>query len=206
MAYLMGAGRWREVAASVWLMLIGAGLLATSAPKGDGDPVLPVWSGPGPSFALSSTEPTQAFAVTFLVPKVPEATWSVPEFARLDLSVSADHGEAGGTTAEGGAAPTPVDESPPLSSVTLRDSTGMILLESTPFLGAWGTTTDVALLGDCAAPDQAAADPCRLSFSVEFERSPSGSPAQTEYSWSMSVSTGAGAEPRALWTAEIEPL
>ena len=187
-------------------MLIGVGLLATTPPEGDGDAILPVWSGPGPSFALSNTEPTQAFAVTFLVPKVPEGTWSVPESAQLSLSVSADHGEASGTTGEGGAAPTSGDENPPWSSVTLRDSTRRVLLESTPFSSTWGTTTEVELLGDCAAPDPAGADPCRLSFSVEFERSPSGISTQTGYSWSMSVSAGGGAEPRLLWSAEIEPL
>lgn len=209
MAYLTGARTTREAAATLWVMLVGAGLLATSPPEDGGDPVPPVWSGPGPAVTLTDAEPARAFAVTVLVPELEEGVWANPEFARISLSVSADHdASSGGTGAAGqaGASSVPSGENPPWSTVALHDSSGMTLLESTAFLTTWGGYTDVAFSGECDAPDPTGADPCRLSFTVEFERSPTGSSSETALDWSLNISANSGAQPDAVWTAEIEPL
>lgn len=190
----------------MWLMLVGAGLLATSPPYDGSDPVPPVWSGPGPSLTLSDATPAQTFVVTVLAPKLAEGASQSLTFAQIALSVSAIQSGGDGSAGQAGAAPVPGAGDPPWASVTLRDASDMALLESTPFLSTWGSTTDLAFSGDCAAPDPAGADPCRLSFSVEFERSPSGNAAETALHWSMSITANGAAQPGAAWTAEIEPL
>ena len=203
MAYLMGARAWREVGAVLWLMLLGAGLIATSAPaEGDGGSNL-LWAGPGPVVTLSDAEPRRTFAVTVLAPKGVERLGKRPELAWLSFSVSADHGNSSATDSSPGAAP------PPWLTLTARDATADPVLASTPFLNTWWGSGELAFSGDCDQVDPAGADPCRLSFTVELERSPSGTAAESKVSWSVDLSASTwGAEPGgdSVWTAEIEPL
>lgn len=217
MTYLAGARARREAAATLWLMLVGAGLLATSPPEDGGHNSTLLWSGDGPAATLSDAVPVRAFVVTLLVPKradEAEGAWQVPELAQVRLTTSASHGESSnedGSSGSGqaGAAPHPTGGDPPWVTVTLRDVSEATVLQSTPFLSTWSDGTDLAFSGDCDAPDPAAADPCRLSFTVEFERSPSGNSAETQLSWRVSLSADlGGAEPETTlgWTAEVEPL
>ncbi len=208
MAFLSGARARREATATIWLMLVGAGLLATSPPEDGGDPFPPVWSGPGPGMTLNDTTLVRAFAVTVLVPKLEADVWREPASAQLSLSVTATHSEsngAPGSAGETGASPLPGSETPWVSA-TLSDASGTTLLESTAFLSTWGNTTDLTFSGDCEAPDPAGSDPCRLSFSILFERSPVDGSTETELRWSMSVSADSGTQPGAPWATEIEPL
>ncbi|HEU5076744.1 MAG TPA: hypothetical protein VFU02_21290 [Polyangiaceae bacterium] len=214
MTYLAGTRGRREAAATVWLMLVGAGLLATSPAVDGGEPSIPLWSGDGPAVTLSDAVPARAFAVTLLVPKRAdgaETAWQIPELAQVHFTASASHhaSNGDGTTGQAGAAPDPAGENPPWITVTLRDASQATVLESTPFLSMWSDGTDLAFSGDCEAPDPAAADPCRLAFTVEFERSPSSTSAETQLSWNVSLSADLdGAEPGTTlgWSAEIEPL
>ena len=69
--------------------------------------------------------------------------------------------------------------------------------------------TELEFAGDCEVPDPAGPDPCRLSFTVEFERSPSRTQAEVEVSWLMDLSTHLSiAEPDTElgWPTEITPL
>lgn len=201
----------REAMATVWLMLVGAGLLATSPPEDWADPMFPVWSATGPAVTLSDRMPTRAFEVTVFVPKPEAGVWDPPRLVQLSLSVSAEHGapngdgDGDGSPGEAGAPSLPNSEGTPWLTATLSDSLGGPLVEPTPFLSAWDATTELALLGDCAAPDPDGADPCRLSFGIEFERSLSGNEAETTLRWSLNVAVS-GESPDAGWTGEIEPL
>ena len=88
MAYLKGARAWREVGATLWLMLLGAGLLATSPPEDGGGSSNRLWAGPGPVATLSDAEPRRSFAVTVLAPKGAEHLGRIPELAWLSLSAT----------------------------------------------------------------------------------------------------------------------
>src|SRR5688572_8984165 len=105
MAYVARGSAWREVAATLWLMLLGAGLLATSSQKNHGCPmgttadcsnvnpegVSLSWSGAGPELTLSDAEPVRAFVVTLMVPKLTVSPWRPFGAASVVLSVSAAH-------------------------------------------------------------------------------------------------------------------
>jgi hypothetical protein len=189
MAYLSSACAWREAAATLWVMLLGAGLLATSdIDHGPGRGESLSWSGPGPVATLSDAEPVRAFAVTLLVPKVEAAAWLDPTIAHLGLRVSAQHVDSNPAETSGAEAGAPgAPESAPWLTSRLRDPSGMSLVESAPVLTEWSESLDLEFSGACEAPDPAGADPCRLSFIVEFERRPSGISAASEISWSMDL-------------------
>lgn len=224
MAYLTRARGWREAAATLWFCCCAAGLLATSAPNDEygpgGTPI--VWSGPGPVVVLSDEVAERAFMVTLLVPRTDAATWQPPSGARVSLSVTAEHfgseiPVAGGEAGAGG-----VEEphGTPWITATLRDSlladpvlgnpALATLLESGPFLTDYTGVASVPFAGDCDDPNPGGRDPCRLSFTVAFERSPSGNPeAETKLSWSLDLDPGiSSAEPETdlVLSVEIEPL
>lgn len=215
MAYLKAARAWREVGATLWLMLLGAGLLATSPPEDGGGGSNRLWAGPGPGVTLSDAEPRRSFAVTVLAPKGAEHVGRIPELAWFSLSASADHtgssatdGAPGAAGAAGAGAP-PDGGAPPWITLTVRDATDATVIASTPFLATWGGSSELAFAGDCEAADPAGPDPCRLSFTVEVERSPTGTAAESEVAWTMDLSAslwGAEAGADQGWTAEIEPL
>src|SRR5688572_26604836 len=194
MAYLTRAPAWREVAATLWLMLLGAGLLATSAPNDGSDPegASVSWSGAGPAVTLSDAEPVRAFAVTLMVPKIDQNRWRPFGVASVWLSVSAAHenpSPTAGSTGQAGAAPASESEGEqaPWLTVMLHDPEGAPLTASGPFIATWSGAADVEFTGDCIVPDPDGPDPCRLSFSVEFERDRSGTLAETTISWNVQV-------------------
>ena len=203
------------MAATLWLMLLGAGLLATSAPY-DGPAAQGAsasWSGAGPAVALSDAEPVRAFAVTLTVPKIDQGRWRPLGIGSVWLNVNAAHGNPShttGSTGQVGAAPTsvPTGEQAPWTTVVLYDMDGAPLTACGPFITTWSGGADVEFAGDCSVPDPDGPDPCRLSFSVKFERNVSSEIAETTISWDVQVwATVADAEPGAnlAWTAEIEP-
>ena len=211
----------REVAATLWLMLLGAGLLATSAPN-DGVPIdgsdpegaSVSWSGAGPAVTLSDAEPVRAFTVTLMVPKIDQSKWRPFGVASVSLSVSATYANpspTAGSNGQAGAAPASESEreQPPWLTVLLHDVDGAPLTASGPFIATWSGSADVEFAGDCILPDPDGPDPCRLSFGVEFERDRSDTLAKTTISWDVQVwAMVPEADPDAdlEWTAEIEPL
>lgn len=211
MSYLASVRAWRDAAATLWLMVLGAGLLATSdVETGAPDPLVPLWSGPGPALTLSDAQPVSAFAVTLHVPKGVDG-FSLPEFAAVSLNVSAEDGDSGGVGGAGGgagAAGAPGGETPWLN-VTIRDASEGTLLESTSFLNAWTGATSVEFSGDCEVPDPAGPNPCKLSFTVEFERSWAGTEVESEISWLVALFADVSSAKPGVelgWTTEITPL
>jgi len=172
------------------------------------------WSGAGPGVTLSDAEPVRAFAVTLMVPKLDQSQWRPFGVASVFLNVTAAHetsSTTAGSTGEAGAASTsgPEGEHAPWLSVMLHDLDGAPLTASGPFIATWSGSADVEFTGDCIVPDPNGPDPCRLSFSVEFDRDRSGTLAETTISWNVDVWAmvpEAGPEANLEWTAEIEPL
>src|SRR6187402_728166 len=100
MAYLKGARAWREVGATLWLMLLGVGLLATSPegrPSANNYYHGHLWTG-GSVVTLSDAEPRRAFSVTVLARKGVKG--SIPEFATLSLSAGIE--STGSNLTDGG--------------------------------------------------------------------------------------------------------
>lgn len=218
MTYLSGARAWREVAATLWLMILAAGLLATSdVDDEEGDDGEVSWSGSGPNVTLSPADPFRAFAVRLVVPDLAaavegsKATRSLPSSARVRLRVGPQVGESsgmsgsGGEGGEAGAGTAPAGT--PWITVRMKDSSGTVT-ESAPVLTEWAGGTEVAFSGNCAVPDPEGVDPCVASLTVEFELQPSLTAGLREISWSVDASMyvlGFAAE-GLTGTVEIHPL
>ena len=171
------------------------------------------WSGAGPEVTLSDEEPLRAFAVTLMVPEIDQSQWRPFGVASVFLNVTAAHENssttAGSTGAGAASTSGSAGEQAPWLSVMLHDLDGAPLTASGPFIATWSGSADAEFAGDCIVPDPDGPDPCRLSFTVEFDRARSGTLAETTISWNVDVWAlvpEAGPNANLEWTAEIEPL
>jgi len=219
MTYLSRSRTWREVAATLWLMLLAAGLLATSDIHDGGGGGGVTWSGSGPNVTLSPADPARAFAVRLVMPNLvaaaegSETAWSLPFTASVTLRVGSRLGDSssmgsGGEGGESGATTASAGVPWPWITARLKDASGISLSESTPFLTEWVGGAAVVFSGNCAAPDPEGVNPCVASFTVEFEREPGLTHGTSEISWNVEASMylpGFEDEPLTA-TVKIQPL
>jgi hypothetical protein len=149
---------------------------------------------------LSDGASEQSYLVTVLAPpRADGETWTLPESALVSLEAKLEHTGGEGSQYE-----------PPWVVATLADEEQTTLAESSPVLSEWRTTAGIEFLGDCAEPDPNAADPCRLSLVVHFDRFPTGDEsALSNVFWDLNFEIRLGgsdaADDPSRWPVEIEP-
>lgn len=215
MTYLSRPRPWRELAATLWLMFLAAGLLATSDVDDGSDGGQIWWSGSGPNVTLSPDDPVRAFAVRLVMPNLLAATersdvaWSLPFSTSVRLRVGSTfvasnrEGGLGGEGGEAGASSAPAGT--PWIRAKIEDASE-IVAESPPFLTEWSGHKEVTFSGNCQNPDPEGVDPCVAAFTVEFELDPLVSSGTSEISWSVDASKELSFTGNLTATVQIQPL
>jgi hypothetical protein len=173
--------RVRDTAGAVGFVLLGASLLATSAPPQP--PRITLTSDvEGPPMVLDNEHTAKSYRVTARATGLAETGAQTTDAALLTVRFAAEH--SGWQAADAGASDTP------WVTVALVGPDDQSLLESPAFLTAFDSSTTPAFVGDCKHPDPQGPEPCQTSFTVTVERAAvQQNSAKTTVRWSLEFSS-----------------